>query len=76
MLNPQLEEFRVKIGEITDINSAIALQQWDQEVYMPPKAGEARGQQLATLSALAHRMFTDTKVGRLISALGNDGSLD
>ncbi len=44
MLNPQLEEFRVKIGEITDINSAIALQQWDQEVYMPPKAGEARGQ--------------------------------
>ena len=76
MRNPPLEEFRRKMGEVTDINSAIALLQWDQEVYMPPKGGEARGQQMATLSALAHRMFTDTKVGELIGALENDESLD
>jgi carboxypeptidase Taq len=76
MHHAQLEEFRKKMGEVVDINAALAVLQWDQEVYMPPKAGEARGQQLATLSALAHRIFTDTKVGSLISALANDTSLD
>ncbi len=76
MHHAPLEEFRKKMGEVIDINVARAVLQWDQEVYMPPKAGEARGQQLATLSALAHRIFTDTKVGNLISALANDTSLD
>jgi carboxypeptidase Taq len=55
------------MGEVIDIRSAIALMHWDQEVYMPPKAGPARGRQLATLSAMAHRMFTDQEMGRLLA---------
>jgi carboxypeptidase Taq len=43
--------------------------QWDQEVFMPPKGGPARGRQLATLSALAHRMFVSEEVGGLLKDL-------
>jgi carboxypeptidase Taq len=58
-----------KLGEITDIRHALALLQWDQEVYMPPKGAYARGQQLATLAGLEHRFFTDTEMRLLIDAL-------
>ncbi len=58
-----------KVGEIADIRHTLALLQWDQEVYMPPKGAHARGLQLATLSGLEHRLFTDPEVRRLIDAL-------
>ena len=69
MSQPELAELRRHLGEIADINSAIALLQWDQETYMPPRAAPGRGQQLATLSALAHRMFTAPAVGDLLKGL-------
>lgn len=63
------EALRRRVGEIADVNSAIALMHWDQEVMMPPKAAPGRGQQLATLSALSHRMFTSDDLGNLIRSL-------
>jgi len=63
-----------KFGEINDINSAVSLMHWDQEVYMPPKAAQGRGQQLATLSALAHRMFTDQEIGNLLQTLSKSSN--
>ena len=64
-----------RIGRVKDVNSAMGLLSWDQEVYMPPKAAPARGRQLATLSAISHRMFTDKEVGELLERLGGDTSL-
>jgi carboxypeptidase Taq len=64
-----MEQLRVKLGEIADINSSISLLHWDQEVNMPPKAAEGRGQQLATLSALSHRLFTDPEIGKTLNEL-------
>lgn len=64
-----LETFKEELGQIVDMEGALALLQWDQEVYMPPKAAAARGQQLATLSALAHRQFTSDKMGGLLHEL-------
>ena len=58
-----------KLGEVVDIRHALALLQWDQEVYMPPKGAFARGLQLATLSGLEHRLFTDTETRGLVDAL-------
>lgn len=58
-----------RLGEVLDISAAIALMSWDQEVYMPPKGAPARGRQLATLSAISHRMFTHPEVGGWIKAL-------
>lgn len=70
------EQFVDRAGEVLDIRAAIALLEWDQETYMPPKGAEARGRQLATLSALAHRLFTAPELGRLLDSLKGEKSLD
>ena len=64
-----LETLKQRYAEVVDINMAIALLHWDQEVYMPPKGADARGKQLSTLSALSHRLFTDAEIGALLTQL-------
>lgn len=75
MPNNGMAELRERIGQVSDLNAAVALMHWDQEVNMPPKAAPGRGQQLATLSALAHRTFTDPELGDLLEDLGGNGAL-
>lgn len=67
----ELDALRGKLAEVFDVRAAIGLLSWDQEVNMPPKAAPARGQQLATLSSLAHRLFTDRAMGEMIQRLGD-----
>ena len=54
---------------IADIRYASAVLQWDQETYLPPKGAGFRGQQIATLSELAHQLFTNEKLGTLLQEL-------
>ncbi len=68
-----LSQLRDRLGRARDLRSAVNLLEWDQEVNMPPKGAEARGFQLATLSAVAHRAFTDPEVGVLLDAASRDG---
>jgi carboxypeptidase Taq len=75
MSNAPLDTLKNRLGEVSDIRSAISLLHWDQEVFMPPKGAAGRGQQLATLSGLAHRLFTDEAIGDLIRK-SEDGDLD
>lgn len=72
MDDSRLTEFRERLGEIHDVNAALALLSWDQETYMPPKAAPARGQQRATLSAIAHRLLTSEEMGGLLEELEGD----
>jgi carboxypeptidase Taq len=69
MSNTDLQVLRERLGEVADISSALSLLHWDQEVYMPPKGAMARGQQIATLSALSHRLFTAKEMGTLLEDL-------
>jgi len=71
-MSSQLDTLRECYGEVHDLHMAASLLQWDQEVIMPPKGASARGKQLATLSALAHRLFTRQEVGSLLDALRRD----
>lgn len=71
-----MNELRRRLGEIADLHAAEGLLQWDQEVYMPPKGADARGQQLATVSSLAHRLFTAPDMGDLFHSLRDDAGLD
>ncbi|MBI1318629.1 MAG: carboxypeptidase M32 [Candidatus Hydrogenedens sp.] len=64
-----LAELKAKTGEVIDLRAAVSVLHWDQEVFMPPKAAPARGRQLATLSSLAHRMFTSEAMGGLLDTL-------
>jgi carboxypeptidase Taq len=70
-----LEQLKARLGEVIDLNAATALMHWDQEVCMPPKAAAARGRQLATVSALAHRLHTAPEVGEWLARLQDDPAL-
>ena len=73
----KLDTLREKLGEVADVRATVALLEWDQETYMPPKGATARGEQLATLSALGHRLFTAPELGALLDELQEDaGNLE
>ncbi len=72
MSTEKLNQLKQKLAEITDIGSAVSLLNWDQETYMPSKAAKGRGEQVATLSALSHRMFTSPEVGDLLKTLQDE----
>jgi carboxypeptidase Taq len=63
-----LQELRVRLAEVADVSRAAGVLGWDQRVTMPPRGTEARAEQLATLGRIAHEMFTDDEVGRLLDA--------
>lgn len=63
------QQYRQQLSKIADVKYSAAVLQWDQETYLPPKGAEFRGRQLATLSEIAHQMFTDEKVGNLLQEL-------
>ena len=58
-----LAALRDRLAEVSDLQRAAAVLEWDQETYMPPGAAEARAHQVATLRRLAHERFTDEAVG-------------
>lgn len=68
--------YKQKMQRIADIRYSSAMLQWDQETYLPPSAAKIRGQQIATLSELAHEHFTDEKLGTLLNQLMGSSDLD
>ena len=56
-MEAKLKELKTRLLEISDLNGAAAVLNWDQSTYMPRGGGPARGRQLATLSRLAHERF-------------------
>ena len=62
-------QYKTTLQKIADIKYASAVLQWDQETYLPPKGGDIRGRQIATLSEIAHEKFTDEKLGSLLKEL-------
>ena len=70
------ENYVRKMHRIADVRHASAVLQWDQETYLPPKAAEVRGRQLASLSEIAHQLFSDDKLGALLNELMSKDDLD
>lgn len=75
-MTDDMTKLRDMLGKIADVRSALALLEWDQETYMPPKGGDARASQIATVSAIAHREFTNPELGDLLNELRQQGDLD
>src|SRR5277367_5208056 len=57
------ESLQQRFREITGYSSAASLLSWDQETYMPAKAGAYRAEQLGQLAGLCHRLGTSTDIG-------------
>ena len=73
---PQLyESYQTKMRRIADIKAASAVLQWDQETYLPPGGAHFRGQQISTLSELAHELFSEESLGDLLRELAQKGNL-
>jgi carboxypeptidase Taq len=73
-MSEKLKKLKEILGEVSDLNHAGSVLGWDQNVYMPPGGGEARGQQLATLGKIAQEKSTSDEVGTLIEDLKKEYS--
>jgi len=62
--------FRTKMERIADIKAANAVLQWDQETYLPAGGAHFRGQQISTLSEIAHQFFSEEELGNILNELG------
>lgn len=70
------DTYREHMRRLADVKAALALMQWDQETYLPPKGEGFRAQQVATLAEMAHELATADKLGSLLEALEDSGELD
>ena len=68
-MDAALGELKQRLGEIVDLGRTQYLQQWDMEVWMPPRGEAARASQLATLQAIVHARQTDDRIGELLDEL-------
>ena len=61
-----IDHLKELLGVVSDLESANALLEWDQQTYMPPGGAGARAMQKATLSRLAHDKFISEELGETL----------
>jgi carboxypeptidase Taq len=57
------------LAQVSDLQTARAVLEWDHQVMMPEGGAEARADHLTTLEALQHDLFTSDEIGRLLEEL-------
>ena len=55
--------------EVSLLYSCYSVLGWDQKTYMPRNGGNVRAQQVSMLAGMAHKKFTDPRVGELLDIL-------
>lgn len=68
-MQQKLEILQAKLKEVKHLRDIEALLGWDQQVLMPPGGAEARAEQMATLSKMAHELFVADEIGILLEEL-------
>ncbi len=66
---PALKALHERAVILADLGHIQSLLFWDQNTVMPPHGASARGDQAATLEAVAHDRLTEPELGRLLDAL-------
>jgi carboxypeptidase Taq len=69
-----LVELKQRLREISDLNAAGCVLDWDQATYMPQAGAGARGRQLAMVCSLAHERAVAPALGRLLDPLVRYGA--
>jgi carboxypeptidase Taq len=70
------QQYQEEFAQIADLENALSVLHWDQEVNAPPKGAASRSRQIATLSGLIHQRITNPKVGSMLESLKAGNSLD
>jgi carboxypeptidase Taq len=65
----QFDELKTRLMEVSDLENASLLLDWDQSTYMPPGGASSRGRQIALLAKLAHEKSIDPAIGKLLDEL-------
>ena len=60
------QELEARFARLSHIGGAIAMLHWDSATMMPPGGAEARNEQIATLSEIAHTQLTDPRIPDLL----------
>jgi len=68
-MEKKLEELKVLLAEVNDLDMAASLLNWDQSTYMPAGGAEARGRQMATLAKISQEKFIDPAIGKMLDDL-------
>lgn len=72
----ELDRLRARIRELRNLDAAIGLLSWDEETYLPEGARRERGEQLATLESLRHRLLCADTLGELAESVALAASDD
>jgi carboxypeptidase Taq len=64
-----LERLKERLAEVLDLGKVMRLLSWDQQTMMPSAGTAHRADQMATVQRLAHELFTDPEVGRMLDEL-------
>ena len=67
--HPDFQKLKDRLGEISDINGALALLGWDQRTIMPQGGAEVRSSRMATLGKISHELFVADETGQLLERL-------
>ncbi len=73
-MRTKYQSFVITMQKIADVEHSIAVLNWDKEVNAPPNSSAVRARQIATLSGMAHELFTDDQLGLLLDELIKDAS--
>jgi carboxypeptidase Taq len=65
-MREKFEILKERLAEIKDLQSLSALAGWDQEVYMPEKAGDGRACALAAIDKAVQEKLTSPETGALL----------
>jgi len=68
-MEKNLDRFKELAAEIFDTYFAAQLLEWDQQVNMPPRGAEQRGNQIATLQRLVHTKTIAPEFSKLLDEL-------
>ncbi len=58
-MNNDYLEYKRKMHAISDMSGISSLLQWDQEIFLPAKAGELRARQMSLISGMIHEQLTN-----------------
>lgn len=61
-----------RMGDLRALEGIIGLLSWDQETYLPPRGGQARGEQLSTLQAILHEKLTASDLADALAKAEED----
>jgi carboxypeptidase Taq len=70
-MEEKLNQLKTILAQVSDLNHANALLEWDQQVFMPEEGAVERGEQSGTLSEIAHNLFVSDEVGSLLENLAS-----